>query len=239
MSSMKKYLLLFDIDGTLVRLNTGVAAPIFANAIKQVIGINIELHPTLSFAGRTDYGILQEILRHNDYSENISREKIGEIYNLIYQDFQKLLSSDTIKILPGVKDLLELLYIDDRFILGILTGNFEKNAILKIEFFNLQHYFKFGVFGDFAIDRNDLPLQALRLANTSTNLHFTAQQCLVIGDTQIDILSAKQSNMRSLAVATGILDKSQLAEHSPDLLFENFSDYHNVYNSILNLFNQK
>jgi len=134
MSSMNKYLLLFDIDGTLVRLNTGVAAPIFANAIKQVIGINIELHPTLSFAGRTDYGILQEILQHNDYSENISREKIGEIYNLIYQDFQKLLSFDTIKILPGVKDLLELLYNDDRFILGILTGNFEKNAMLRLNF---------------------------------------------------------------------------------------------------------
>jgi len=70
-------------------------------------------------------------------------------------------------------------------------------------------------------------------------MHFTAQQCLVIGDTQIDILSAKQSNMRSLAVATGVISFTQLVEHSPDLLFENFSDYHYVYNSILNLFNQK
>lgn len=240
MSSMNKFLLLFDIDGTILRLYPSIAAPIFERAIKQVVNTDIELHPTLSFAGRTDYSILQEILDHNKYANTILKEKIEEIYELIYQDFQKLLSNDTIKILPGVRELLEFLYNDNRFTLALLTGNFEKNAQLKIGFFNLQHYFKFGVYGDLIANRNELPLQALKLANSPEfNNSFLPEQCVIIGDTMNDILSAKNAQMHSLAVATGVTPIEELANYTPDLLFENFADYRIVYNSILNLFNIK
>ncbi|HPD33688.1 MAG TPA: HAD family hydrolase [Bacteroidota bacterium] len=237
---MNRYLLLFDIDGTLLRLYPSVAAPIFAHAIKQVLNINISLHPSLSFAGRTDYGILLEILNHNKFSGANLKEKIIEIYDIIYQNFQKLLTNETITILPGVRELLELLNNDNRFTLALLTGNFEKNAYLKIGYFNLQDYFKFGVYGDFIANRNELPLQALELANSKKyNYNFLPEQCLVIGDTASDIESAKQAQMHSLAVATGVLSKDELAKYLPDLLFENFADYQNVYSSILDLFNIK
>ncbi len=237
---MNRFLLLFDIDGTLLRLYPSVAAPIFARAIRQVLNIDINLHPSLSFAGRTDYGILREILDHNKFSDSLLKEKINDIYDIIYQDFQNLLSDATITILPGVRQLLDLLNNDNRFTLALLTGNFEKNAQLKIGYFNLQHYFKFGVYGDFIANRNELPLQALKLANSSMyNYNFLPEQCLVIGDTASDIESAKQAKMHSLAVATGLSGKNELATYSPDLLFENFADYQYVYNSILNLFNIK
>lgn len=239
-SSINKYLLLFDIDGTLMRLSAGVAAPIFGRAIRQVLSKDIELHSAISFAGRTDCGILMEILAHNNHSMPLPKEKFIEIYDLIYQDFKNLLSSDTIQILPGVRELLDLLSNDERFVLGILTGNFENNAKLKLEFFNLQHYFQFGVYGDFTPDRIDLPLQALRIANDLfDNYKFSVSQCLVLGDTENDIESAKSAGMHSLAVSTGVLSDQQLAQFSPDLLFENFSDYQNVYNAILKLFNEK
>ena len=142
--------------------------------------------------------------------------------------------------MPGVRQLLDLLNNDNRFTLALLTGNSEKNAQLKIGYFNLQHYFKFGVYGDFIANRNELPLQALKLANSSMyNYNFLPEQCLVIGDTASDIESAKQAKMHSLAVATGLSGKNELATYSPDLLFENFADYQYVYNSILNLFNIK
>jgi phosphoglycolate phosphatase-like HAD superfamily hydrolase len=183
---------------------------------------------------------LQEILDHNKYADTILKEKIKDIYELIYQDFQTLLSNDTIKILPGVRELLELLNQDDRFILALLTGNFEKNAHLKIGFFNLQHYFKFGIFGDFIADRNELPRQAFKYADSKIfNNHLLPTQCVVIGDTGNDIISAKNAQMRSLAVATGVTSIEDLAQYSPDLLFENFEDYQFVYNSILKLLNQK
>lgn len=231
-----KYLILFDIDGTLINLKKGVAAPIFFKAIKEVLGLEIDSNIHIDFAGRTDYGILSYIFKSHNFSTEIEHQKMEEIYEKIFEDFKQLLSSDSIKVLDGVPRLINLLSQNQDLKLGLVTGNFKKNALLKLEMCGLDKYFSFGAFGDFLPNRLDLPKIALQNANSLNGNIFKNKNTLVVGDTHRDIQSAKHNKMKSLAVSTGGSNYSDLIKFEPDAIFENFEDSLNVYNTILSLF---
>jgi phosphoglycolate phosphatase-like HAD superfamily hydrolase len=231
-----KSLILFDIDGTLVNLKKGVAAPIFFKAIKEVLGVEINPNIHIDFAGRTDYGILTYILKTHNFPGPIENELLEDIYNKIYEDFKNMLSVDSIRILEGVPILLELLSQNNELKLGLVTGNFKKNALLKLEMSGLDKYFSFGAFGDFLPNRLDLPKIALQNANSMNGNIFKNTNTLVIGDTHRDIQSAQHNKMKSLAVATGGSQYLELLKFNPDAIFESFDNPSNVYNTILSLF---
>ena len=59
--------------------------------------------------------------------------------------------------MPGVSRLLDALVARDDVYLALLTGNFEAGARVKLEYFDLWHYFACGAFGDDA-PRSERPL---------------------------------------------------------------------------------
>ncbi|MEY2561067.1 MAG: phosphoglycolate phosphatase, partial [Verrucomicrobiota bacterium] len=112
--------------------------------------------------------------------------------------------------------------------LGLLTGNLERGAKLKLEQYELWQFFAFGAFADDHHDRNELGAFAISRAFEETGMNFSGSQVDVIGDTGHDIACGKAFGARTIAVATGSWTREQLAAHKPDFLFDDLSNVDEV-----------
>ena len=132
------------------------------------------------------------------------------------------------RVLPGVLELLERAENGTDITLGLLTGNLRRGAQLKLEHYQLWHFFAFGAFADDHHDRNELGAFALTRAHEGTGEKFLPAQVDVIGDTGHDIACGRAFGARTIAIATGTWPRARLAEYAPDFLFDDLSDVDNV-----------
>ena len=216
---MKK-LLLWDIDGTL--LNSGGAGRrAMESAINKKFSIEASLE-TIDFNGRTDQNILSQFF--NQYEIEESEESRLELCDLYYQQLSIEIPRGEGMILPGILEVVESVDKRDDLDQGLLTGNFERGAQVKLEHFNLWHYFKFGAFGEESEDRNDLGPKALERAKVSSGYNYSPEQVFVIGDTAHDIACGKALGANTIGVATGWTKADDLAIHNPTALFADFTE---------------
>ena len=99
----------------------------------------------------------------------------------------------------------------DDMALGLLTGNFEEGARIKLQHFDLWKYFRCGAFGDDASDRNDLVPVAMQRARDCGLVDASPSDVVVIGDTPNDVECARVVGATPVAVATGSYSVDQLA----------------------------
>jgi phosphoglycolate phosphatase-like HAD superfamily hydrolase len=220
----KQRLLLWDIDGTLI--STGAAgqrAIVLATA--QQFGGSGDLDG-VEIAGRTDTSITHQILAK--YGEPITEESMGSFLKLYLELLAHELPLSQGRVMPGVLELLQRAESGPDTILGLLTGNLRHGAQLKLEHYQLWHFFAFGAFADDHHDRNELGAFALTRAHEGTGEKFLPAQVDVIGDTGHDIACGKAFGARTIAVATGSWPRARLAEYAPDFLFDDLSDVDNV-----------
>ena len=223
-----KRLLLWDIDGTLI--STGAAGQrAIVRATAERFGGNGDLDG-VEIAGRTDTGIAQQILRK--YGEPINDESVRAFLDHYVRLLAEELPQRQGRVLPGVLELLQRSAQQSDTTLGLLTGNLERGAKLKLEHYRLWHFFAFGAFSDDHHDRNELGAFALSRALEGTGINFSGQQVDVIGDTGHDIGCGKAFGARTIAVATGSWSREQLAEHQPDFLFDDLSNVDEVIQSL-------
>jgi phosphoglycolate phosphatase-like HAD superfamily hydrolase len=137
------------------------------------------------------------------------------------------------RVLPGIIELLEALHRREDCVLGLLTGNIEKGAELKLSHYGVWDFFEFGAFADDHVDRNKLGPVAHSRAVEKHGTSFEAEDVLVIGDTPRDIDCARAAGFVAVAIATGSYAKDELAAHKPDLLFEDLSDTRGVMKALL------
>lgn len=217
-------LLLFDIDGTL--LTTGGAGERgFGEAFHEAFGIHDDL-ATINFAGATDTLITRMLFDKHGLPEtpgNHARFKTAYLPRLAAN--VSLLPG---RVMPGIVELLPALRErPEEFALGLLTGNYEAAARIKLERYGLAAFFPFGAFADDSHDRDLLGPVALRRARErfgSRAFADPARDVLILGDTPRDIACARACGARVLAVATGRHPREDLAGYSPDFLFDTLAD---------------
>ncbi|MFM8458315.1 MAG: HAD family hydrolase [Chthoniobacterales bacterium] len=226
---MRKKLLLFDIDGTL--LLTGRAGEhALRVALKERFGVEDDL-AAISFAGSTDGAIVRQMFEANAIPhtpENVADLLDGYVHHLALE-----LPKREGRVLPGIVELLEALHKREDCVLGLLTGNIEKGAELKLSHYGVWEYFEFGAFADDHIDRNKLGPVAHSRAAEKHGIRFEASDVCVLGDTPKDIDCARAAGFVSVAIATGSCSVDDLAAHKPDFLFEDLSDTHAVIEALL------
>jgi phosphoglycolate phosphatase-like HAD superfamily hydrolase len=142
-------------------------------------------------------------------------------------------SSGRIRLHSGVVELLQELEKHPECDLGLLTGNIEEGARLKLKPFDLNSYFVFGAFGSDSANRNDLPLFAHKRANEVLGKEFTRDEIVIIGDAVNDVLCAQGYGVKCIITATGKTPKETLAELKPDYLFDSLCDTQTVLQAIL------
>lgn len=215
-----KRLLLWDIDGTLI--STGAAGQrAIVRATAERFGGNGDLDG-VEIAGRTDTGIAHQVLEK--YSAPVTDESVDSFLDLYVRLLAEELPRRQGRVLPGVLELLQRCARQPDTTLGLLTGNLERGARLKLEHYRLWPFFAFGAFADDHHDRNELGAFALSRALEGTGINFAGSQVDVIGDTGHDITCGKAFGARTVAVATGSWSREQLAAHRPDFLFDDFSN---------------
>lgn len=213
---MKK-LILFDIDGTLI--HTGGAGTRSMNkAFSDLFGIH-DAFRNYSMAGKTDRQIMRDGL-------NIHGLRLDGNVNLLVEKYLDSLRNEIDnphrKYQPGIIELLERLS-SDGFALGLLTGNLEEGARIKLEPFGLNKYFPAGAFGSDHEDRDRLLPIAIRTFS-QRGLAVRPVDCIVIGDTPRDVRCAKIHGARCLAVATGPYSLKDLLETDADAVFSTLGD---------------
>ena len=220
----RKKLLLFDIDGTL--LLTGRAGEhALRLAFKERFGVDDDLSG-ISFAGSTDGAIARQMFAAHDIPP--TPENIADLFDGYVHHLARELPQRAGQVLPGIAELLEALHAREDCVLGLLTGNIEKGAELKLSHYGVWDYFEFGAFADDHVDRNKLGPVAHARAVEKHGISFAAEDVYVLGDTPRDIDCARAAGFVAVAVATGSYGKDELAEHRADFLFEDLSDTQGV-----------
>jgi phosphoglycolate phosphatase len=220
----ERRLILWDIDSTLV--NTGSAGlHALVRATVERFGGGGDLSG-VEIAGRTDTGIARQILEK--YAEPVTQENIDSFLDRYVALLPEELPKRNGRVLPGVRELLEDLAAQPNKTVGLLTGNLERGARLKLGYYDLWHFFTFGAFADDHHDRNALGPCAVDRAVTHTGFQFHPRQVDVVGDTGHDVSCGKAFGARTIAVATGSWSRERLAECQPDFLFDDLANVDEV-----------
>jgi phosphoglycolate phosphatase-like HAD superfamily hydrolase len=225
-------LVLFDIDGTLV-LTGGAGQRAIVRAFASELGVTDALGD-IPLAGRTDRAILEDVIDRfalGAVHEPARLERLARSY-LGYLEAEMQVEAPGKAVLPGVRDVLDRLAPRDDVHLALLTGNLEDGARIKLGYFGLWDYFRFGAFGGHTRHRAELLTEALDRARAHGVVPSDPASVVVIGDTPHDIDCAKSGGATAIAVATGPYDTATLRSHGADFVFEDLSDTAAVLDAI-------
>lgn len=214
---MRRRLLLFDIDGTLIR-DDGAAREAYGIGLREIFGFEGSLKP-YDFSGRTDPQITYMVLGDAGYSERDITARFDDLWDVYTRELASRASRDRVHLLAGVRELLELLAGDETFTIALLTGNIERGARIKLAPHDLNDFFAFGAFGSDSADRTALPPVAAQRARELSGHEFDARDVVVIGDSIYDVRCGVPHSATTIAVATGRTPADVLAAENPDHLF--------------------
>jgi phosphoglycolate phosphatase len=206
-------LLLFDIDGTLLRRATAEHARALRDAAAAVHGAPALDGLQVERAGRTDGAIMRDLLALAGVDRATADARWGEVQAAAAEAYARLCPPDlSAAVAPGVRELLgELAARPQTFRLSLVTGNLEPVARLKLARAGLDEHFAPGQggFGSDHVDREALPAIARARA---ADPRWPRERAAVIGDTPRDIACARADGLRVVAVATGPFDVAALAD---------------------------
>ncbi len=211
-------LVLFDIDGTLLRRAGPHHKAAMAEAVRQVTGIDAAFDG-IPLYGMLDPDIITLMLRNAGATRALVRGAMPEIIRRAQAFYvRNAPASLERRVCPGVRRTLRRLQ-RECIVMGLVTGNLTRIGWKKVERAGLREYFRFGAFGEMASSRAGLAKFAISHAR-SQGWAARGTPVSLIGDAPADIIAAHKSGARAIAVATGVTPAAQLREYEPDLLLE-------------------
>jgi len=213
-------LLLFDIDGTL--LDSGGAGTRSLNiAFREIFSVDNAFHG-IKMAGKTDLQIIKEACAL--YNIPANNGFVPSVISRYITILKREISKGKKRLKPGVKDLLNELQKNSSCSLGLLTGNIEEGARIKLSALGIDHYFNTGAYGSDADDRDLLLPIAINKFRDISNMDISYPDCIVIGDTPRDVSCSKPYGAVSVAVSTGPYSSDDLRSAGADLVLDDLTD---------------
>jgi len=218
-------LILFDIDCTLMR-TAGAGMAALQRTLQEIwqIPLGSPLHGVQP-DGQTDPKIVRALLQSFD----LPSRHWDELEVRLLQAYPRFFAEELeqrrhqSRLEPGVVELLSELSHYSHACLGVLTGNIEATARMKLDFFQLNPRFPVGAFGSDSRERDELGPIALQRAQQHFAQSFSPRQTWIVGDTDKDIQAARALGARVLAVATGSYSRQQLEDCGPDVCCDDLS----------------
>ena len=227
-------LVLFDIDGTIL-LTAGAGRRAIVAALSAEVGRS-DAFDRIRFDGKTDPQIVAEMLEAVGAENPREGERVARLCRAYVSHLEAELVRPTTRttIMPGVTALLDRLEARDDVLLGLLTGNVEQGAALKLRSGGIDPArFRVGAYGSDAAHRPHLPAIAARRAEPYFGRVPTGSEVVIIGDTPADIHCGQGIAARAVAVATGGYSVSDLAACGPHAVFTDLSATDQVVDAIL------
>lgn len=213
---------LFDLDGTLLKSGNTTHSVAFHVACQTVYGVDVSA-TYLEMQGMIDTQILIQLLKLHGIDEEQTKAKMPQAIDVMADYFQKHKHESPPILLPGVKELLDILE-KHAIPMGLLTGNVASIGWGKLEQVGIKKYFTFGAFGNMAYKREDLISLAYKELKKIHPGDFNLLDLVIIGDTPRDIYCAKAHQLKVLSVATGMYSAEQLEKEGADLVINSLED---------------
>jgi phosphoglycolate phosphatase-like HAD superfamily hydrolase len=225
-------LVLFDVDGTILTAS-GAGRNAMHRAFLDVYGTAGPIE-TYDFRGKTDLVILRDLLA----AAGLAAAAVAAGQAAFFDRYLEHLAADLgdgsrVKLFPGVARLVEALAAEPRCVVGLLTGNVEGGARLKLQPTGLWPHFRLGAYGSDDADRTRLPAVAAARAAALVGRPFRGADLVVLGDTPLDVACARAFGAAAIAVATGWHAAADLEACQPDHVFPDLSDTERVLAAIL------
>jgi phosphoglycolate phosphatase-like HAD superfamily hydrolase len=226
-------LILFDIDGTLL-WSRGAAKRAFLRAMIEVYGTAgpIATHP---FGGKTDPQIARELLQLEGFADAAIDDGFVRLWEMYVDGLRTELQKHAAEtmVLPGVRELISALEQRADALFGLLTGNIEAGAALKLEAAGLHGRFRFGAFGSDHERREALPPIAVERARRHAGRDFRGRDIVIIGDTPADMTCGRALDVHALGVTTGHFDAASLNAAGAQAVFADLTDTEAVLEALL------
>jgi phosphoglycolate phosphatase-like HAD superfamily hydrolase len=211
-------LVLFDIDGTLLRRSGPHHRQALVEGVRRVTGLDTTTEG-IPVQGMLDPDILTRMMQAAGARRPFIRESLPAIIRAAERYYVRACPALHDKLCPGVEPLLERL-ARRGFLLGLVTGNLMRIGWRKLQRAGLREYFQFGAFGEMAPTRAELAKMAIGEARDRAWISRGAPISLV-GDAPADILAARANRIRAISVRTGVTPAEELAALAPDYLLPN------------------
>ena len=209
--------LLFDIDGTLIR-SGGAGKAAMEAGLTSAFGVT-EIHDRVSYSGRTDPCIARDLLAVHGVEP--TEANVRRLHQEYLSHLPGTLRRKGGEVLPGIEAALR----GERqgAVVGLLTGNIRAGAEVKLRHFGLWDHFPFGGFADGLEDRDDVARRALAEAERHVGRPIDPADVWVIGDTPLDVKCARAIGARAVVVQTGWHHRDELVACGPDHLLPDFT----------------
>ena len=217
-----RILVLFDIDGTLLHtLGAGIRG--MNRAFGRLHGRPDALDG-VPVAGRTDRSIVTDGFRRIGVEPDVERiHTLRDVYKGEIPDELSRVNGTAIGVLPGVERMIAVLEQSPDVAIGLLTGNFEVIAAIKLNHYGLGSRFAFGGYGDHHFDRRDLLPMAVERARMA-GVDASGSRVVVVGDTPLDVDCAHAHGATAIAVATGNYGADELVATGADVVVDTLED---------------
>jgi phosphoglycolate phosphatase-like HAD superfamily hydrolase len=212
---------LFDIDGTIL-VTGGAGGVAWQRAFEELHGVeaNVAEHTD---AGMTDPEIAAIVFREVIGREGSPEERARAIAGYLRHLPGAVAESDGYRVMPGVEPLLDRL-IDDGVLLGLVTGNIEAAAHVKLARAGLNRFFSFGGYGSDSADRTEVTKAAVRRAELVSGGSLRDGACFAVGDTPRDVKAGHGAGIKVVGVATGSYSVEELRVAGADWSIETVED---------------
>ena len=209
--------ILFDIDGTLL-VTGGAGAVAWQRAFLELHGVeaNVKEH---THAGMTDPEIAEIVFREVIGRDGSDAERAEAIAGYLSHLQEAVTESEGYRVMPGIEDLLPRL-AGEGILLGIVTGNIEAAAHIKLARGDLNRYFAFGGYGSDSRDRTELTKKALERGAEVSDKPLDRAQTIAVGDTPRDVKAGHGAGIKVVGVATGSYSVEELGASGADWALE-------------------
>jgi phosphoglycolate phosphatase len=215
-------LVLFDIDGTLVRRAGPHHRSALVHGVRRVTGMETTTEG-IPVQGMLDPEILRAMMRRAGARHSAMEAWMPRILAAAESYYLRECPELSGKHCPAVRTVLDRL-TRRGILLGLVTGNLTRIGWHKLERAGLREYFRFGAFGEMARTRDGLARMAIREARHNGYIGSDAPISLV-GDAPQDIQAARANGIRAISVRTGLTPVEQLEQLAPDCLLRNLRDF--------------
>jgi phosphoglycolate phosphatase len=209
---------LFDIDGTLL-VTGGAGAVAWQRAFRELHGVDADIREH-THAGMTDPEIAEIVFREVIGRDGSEAERAEAIAAYLGHLDDAVEESGGYRIMPGIEALLPRL-AKRGVLLGIVTGNIEAAAHIKLARGALNRFFAFGGYGSDSRDRTELTRKALERGATVSGSPLDRAATIAVGDTPRDVKAAHGAGIQVVGVATGQYTLEELRGAGADWALEN------------------
>jgi phosphoglycolate phosphatase-like HAD superfamily hydrolase len=213
--------LLFDIDGTLVSTG-GAGAVAWKQAFTELYGIPADIGE-FTDAGMTDPDVGAKTFEAVLHRKPTPHEMAQLLQRRLEHLPEAVAASTKYRVLPGVPERLRQLSRDGH-LLGLITGNGDGAAFIKLARGDLMRWFTFGAYASAGVDRPGIVRRAVERGEAMLGRDVPNDCIFVIGDTPLDISAAHAVGCTAIGVASGKFDAAQLEEAGADHVLESMEE---------------